>query len=108
MTKTPGNGEGFKVGNIAVKGLHTPCHTQDSICWFMEDGGDRVVFTGDTLFHGGMYALGTIKGIYNADRGAPGCGKFFEGTGAEMHKALNVTLASLPDDTRVFVCPILP
>jgi hypothetical protein len=32
-----------------------------------------------------------------------GCGKFFEGTGAEMHKALNETLAALPDDTRVFV-----
>lgn len=32
-----------------------------------------------------------------------GCGRFFEGTGEEMHKALNVTLASLPDDTRVFV-----
>ncbi|KAJ9161254.1 Hydroxyacylglutathione hydrolase [Coniochaeta hoffmannii] len=83
VTKTPGNGEGFKIGNIAVKGLYTPCHTQDSICWFMEDNGDKVVFTGDTLFHGG-------------------CGKFFEGTGAEMHKALNETLASLPDDTRVF------
>jgi hypothetical protein len=34
---------------------------------------------------------------------ALGCGKFFEGTGAEMHKALNETLAALPDDTRVFV-----
>lgn len=32
-----------------------------------------------------------------------GCGKFFEGTAEEMHKALNVTLASLPNDTRVFV-----
>jgi hypothetical protein len=32
-----------------------------------------------------------------------GCGRFFEGTGEEMHKALNVTLASLPDDTRVYV-----
>ncbi|KAB5563200.1 Las1-like protein [Coniochaeta sp. 2T2.1] len=83
VTKTPGNGEGFKIGSISVKGLYTPCHTQDSICWFMEDNGDKVVFTGDTLFHGG-------------------CGKFFEGTGAEMHKALNETLASLPDDTRVF------
>lgn len=57
MTKTPGNGEGFKIGNIAVKGLYTPCHTQDSICWFMEDGGDKVVFTGDTLFHGGVYCI---------------------------------------------------
>ena len=36
-----------------MKALHTPCHTQDSICWFMEDGNQRVVFTGDTLFIGG-------------------------------------------------------
>lgn len=53
VTKTPSHGQGFSLGSIAVKGLHTPCHTQDSICWFMEDGGDKVVFTGDTLFHGG-------------------------------------------------------
>jgi len=86
VTTTPKHGEGFALGDIAVKGLHTPCHTQDSICWFAQDGDDRVVFTGDTLFHGG-------------------CGKFFEGNGAEMHRALNVTLASLPDDTRVFVGP---
>ncbi|KAK4113723.1 Metallo-hydrolase/oxidoreductase [Canariomyces notabilis] len=83
VTKTPKHGETFNVGNITVKALHTPCHTQDSICYFMQDGDDKVVFTGDTLFHGG-------------------CGRFFEGTGEEMHKALNVTLASLPDDTRVY------
>ena len=43
----------------------------------------RAVFTGDTLFVGG-------------------CGKFFEGTAAEMHAALNKTLATLPDDTAVY------
>jgi len=53
VTQTPKNGEGFKIGDIAVKALYTPCHTQDSICWFMEDSTGRVVFTGDTLFHGG-------------------------------------------------------
>lgn len=88
MTKTPANGSGFQIGSIAVKGLYTPCHTQDSICWFMTDegsaGGDKkVVFTGDTLFHAG-------------------CGKFFEGSAGEMHAALNETLAALPDDTKVF------
>ncbi|ESA42451.1 hypothetical protein GE21DRAFT_7310 [Neurospora crassa] len=83
VNKVPAHGQGFNIGNIAVKALHTPCHTQDSICWFMQDGDDKVVFTGDTLFHGG-------------------CGRFFEGNGAEMHKALNETLASLPDETRVF------
>ena len=67
-----------------MRALHTPCHTQDSICYFFEDGNDRAVFTGDTLFIGG-------------------CGRFFEGTPEEMHKALNKTLASLPDDTKVYV-----
>lgn len=32
-----------------------------------------------------------------------GCGRFFEGNAAEMHKALNETLAALPDDTKVYV-----
>ena len=54
VTRTPKHGETFKIGDgISVKALHTPCHTQDSICWFMEDGDERVVFTGDTLFIGG-------------------------------------------------------
>ncbi|KAJ5909114.1 hydroxyacylglutathione hydrolase [Penicillium taxi] len=84
VTKTPAHGEEFKIGErITVKALHTPCHTQDSICYFMQDGDERVVFTGDTLFIGG-------------------CGRFFEGNAAEMHKALNETLASLPDDTKVY------
>jgi len=50
----------------------------------MQDGEDRAVFTGDTLFHGG-------------------CGRFFEGTPQEMETALNETLAALPDDTKVYV-----
>ena len=36
-----------------------------------------------------------------------GCGRFFEGTPAEMHKALNQTLASLPDDTKVYVSRLM-
>lgn len=84
MTKTPADREDWTIGSIAVRGLYTPCHTQDSICWFMQDGGsERAVFTGDTLFHAG-------------------CGKFFEGNAEEMNTALNKTLAALPDDTKVF------
>ncbi|CAI7633660.1 unnamed protein product [Penicillium palitans] len=84
VTKTPAHGEEFKIGDrISVKALHTPCHTQDSVCYYMQDGDQRVVFTGDTLFIGG-------------------CGRFFEGNAKEMHKALNETLAALPDDTKVY------
>lgn len=54
VTQTPRHEETFKIGQgISVKALHTPCHTQDSICWFMEDDKEKVVFTGDTLFIGG-------------------------------------------------------
>lgn len=54
VSRTPQDGETFKIGQgISVKALYTPCHTQDSICYFMEDGNERVVFTGDTLFIGG-------------------------------------------------------
>ncbi|WVQ83003.1 hydroxyacylglutathione hydrolase [Cryptococcus sp. DSM 104549] len=78
-------GDTFKIGNdIDVRCLHTPCHTQDSICFYVEDKktGERGVFTGDTLF-------------------LAGCGRFFEGTPAEMHAALT-KLGKLPDDTLVF------
>jgi len=76
----------FKVGEgISVRCLATPCHTQDSICYYVtsssspHSGG---VFTGDTLF-------------------VAGCGRFFEGTGEEMHRALTY-LGTLPDQTVVY------
>lgn len=83
VSETPSHKSTFNVGSIKFTALHTPCHTQDSICFFAEDGEDRAVFTGDTLFIGG-------------------CGRFFEGTPEQMHTALNEILASLPDDTKVY------
>ncbi|KAI9703176.1 MAG: Cytoplasmic glyoxalase II [Candelina mexicana] len=84
VNKTPQDKETFTVGeSITVQALYTPCHTQDSICYYCEDGQDKAVFTGDTLFIGG-------------------CGRFFEGTPAEMHTALNQRLAALPEDTKVY------
>lgn len=79
------DGQTFKIGqDIDVKCLHTPCHTQDSTCFFVEDKktDQRGVFTGDTLF-------------------LAGCGRFFEGTPKEMHAALTY-LGKLPDDTKVY------
>lgn len=65
--------------------LATPCHTQDSICYYATDKASPDqpgnVFTGDTLFIAGP-------------------GRFFEGTGEEMHKALSY-LGTLPDNTVV-------
>ncbi|KAK0548614.1 Cytoplasmic glyoxalase II [Tilletia horrida] len=84
----------FEGSSITVTCHATPCHTQDSIAFFLEDeraeagskaDGEvkRGVFTGDTLF-------------------VSGCGRFFEGEPHEMDTALNKVLASLPGDTLVY------
>ncbi|ODQ58151.1 hypothetical protein WICANDRAFT_95510 [Wickerhamomyces anomalus NRRL Y-366-8] len=81
------NGEVLKLGDsIEITAIHTPCHTQDSICYYATDKANpdqKFVFTGDTLF-------------------TAGCGRFFEGTGEEMDTALNFKLGKLPKDTLVF------
>src|SRR5918912_98102 len=43
------DGDIIKVGSIIIKTLHTPGHSQDSICLV---ANDEMVFTGDTLFVG--------------------------------------------------------
>ncbi|EDK44217.1 hydroxyacylglutathione hydrolase [Lodderomyces elongisporus NRRL YB-4239] len=86
VTYTPSHEEVIDLGDdLSVTALHTPCHTQDSICYYVKDAktGEKAVFTGDTLF-------------------ISGCGRFFEGTGAEMNVALNKILAKLPKDTKVY------
>lgn len=46
--------EFFILGDVRIKLLHTPGHTQESSCYLLidEDGKDRVLFTGDTLLVG--------------------------------------------------------
>lgn len=103
VKQTPANGQGFNIGDIKVTALYTPCHTQDSICWLMEDSTGKAIFTGDTLFHGGktLYRTGLVT--TEAEGFILGCGRFFEGSAEEMHTALNKTLAAVPDETVVYV-----
>ncbi|KAL6736078.1 hypothetical protein Aduo_006468 [Ancylostoma duodenale] len=70
---------------LQVVAFKTPCHTKGHVCYYVSHPGDdhRILLTGDTLF-------------------IAGCGKFFEGNGAEMHRNLNEILGKLPDDTRVY------
>ena len=44
------DGEELNLCGIAIKCLLTPGHTAGSACYFMQKDGDRVLFTGDTLF----------------------------------------------------------
>ncbi|XP_042202199.1 hydroxyacylglutathione hydrolase, mitochondrial [Callorhinchus milii] len=76
----------FQVGCLKVKCLFTPCHTSGHVCYYVTEENSNeppAVFTGDTLFVGG-------------------CGKFFEGSGEEMYRALIDILGTLPPETRVY------
>ena len=48
------DGEVFKLGNITITALHTPGHTLESTTYLLKDenGVDKMIFTGDTLFIG--------------------------------------------------------
>ncbi|KAF9239662.1 hydroxyacylglutathione hydrolase [Melanogaster broomeanus] len=87
VSKLVGDKDEFVLGeNLQVKCLATPCHTQDSISYYVTDSSNKSqpggVFTGDTLFIGG-------------------CGRFFEGNGEQMHASLSY-LGTLPDETVVY------
>jgi len=74
----------FRLGNSTnVRVLFVPCHTRGHIAYFADAGNARVLAAGDTLFTGG-------------------CGRFFEGTPAEMLVNMD-RLGGLPDDT--VCCP---
>lgn len=77
--------QSFKVGNLNVTPMYTPCHTKGSVSFYVVDPStnQKSVFTGDTLF-------------------IAGCGRFFEGTPEEMHHSLISVLGKLPSDTQVF------
>ena len=70
----------FPLGELEVRIIHTPGHTEDSICLYVGDS----LFTGDTLF------VGKVGGT---DLGA--------GARAE-YDSLHEKLLPLPDETRIF------
>ncbi|XP_054160345.1 hydroxyacylglutathione hydrolase, mitochondrial-like [Oppia nitens] len=87
LNKKVSTGDQLTIGQMNVECLFTPCHTKGHICYYVTSkdnpNDDPLVFTGDTLF-------------------VSGCGKFFEGTPQQMHRALIDVLANLPLNTRVY------
>lgn len=77
------DGDKISVGKIEITCLHTPGHTVGHICYYATEGEQKVVFTGDTLFVGGV-------------------GRFFEGTPEEMQHSLIEKLGKLPPETLVY------
>ena len=72
-------GDTIRLDGLQGTVLSVPCHTRGHVAYRFGD----CLFTGDTLFAGG-------------------CGRFFEGTAAQMHRALFETFGTLADETRVY------
>lgn len=47
-------GDIMEIGSVQAEVLHTPGHTPGSVCLRLVTEGERVLFTGDTLFAGSM------------------------------------------------------
>lgn len=76
------DGEVFEVGDMSFRAMHTPGHTEGSMCYYCEDS--KVLFSGDTLFQGS-------------------CGRtdFTGGDPEAMRRSLARLVRELPDDTAV-------
>jgi hydroxyacylglutathione hydrolase len=72
-------GDELRLGRGSVRVLHTPGHTEDSIC--LHDG--REVFTGDTLFVGSI-------------------GRFDRARSEAMFRSLHEVLLRLPGETMMY------
>ncbi|KAF7729739.1 hypothetical protein EC973_003817 [Apophysomyces ossiformis] len=74
----------FQVGELTIQPMATFGHTMDHICYYVEDkdGNQHAVFTGDCLF-------------------SSGCGRLFEGSAQDMHKALTA-IGNLPKECKIY------
>ena len=75
------DGDMLQRGEISLKVVHTPGHSQGSVC-FVCDG---VVFTGDLIF-----------------AGAVGRTDFPGGDSEKLYDSINNRIFTLPDDTRLY------
>lgn len=79
------DGAELAFGRERIRALHTPGHTAGSMCYLWENGGQRHVFTGDTLL---------INGCGRTD--------FQSGSADALYNSLTRVLFTLPEDTVVW------
>jgi hydroxyacylglutathione hydrolase len=88
------DGDEFKVGKYTIRALHTPGHTIESTCYLLldENGRERFVFTGDTLFIGdvGRPDLSQKDSMSKED------------LAGMLYESLNTKIKTLPDDVIVY------
>lgn len=89
------DGEEFKIGKVRVKVIHTPGHTPESTCYLLldENGKEKAVFTGDTLF---------IGDVGRPDLAQKNTGLTQEDLAGWLFDSLRNKIMPLPDDVIVY------
>jgi hydroxyacylglutathione hydrolase len=72
------DGDTIHLGSLKIEAVSTPAHTQDSTCFYLPGH----LFVSDTLF-------------------SAGCGRLFEGTAADLERAMD-RLAGFPPETFIY------
>jgi len=84
--RTLGAGDEIKIGGLVLSVLHTPGHSPGSICLRLRgDSSPDIIFTGDTLFAGGV-----------------GRTDFPGGSTEELMESIRQKLLTLPDDSVIY------
>jgi glyoxylase-like metal-dependent hydrolase (beta-lactamase superfamily II) len=74
--------ETLTIGNLVIESIHTPFHTQGSVCYYLKE--TQSLFTGDTLFKGSI-------------------GRSDLPTGSFRHIAISLAkLQTLPPEVRIY------
>lgn len=60
-------GEEIPVGKMKLEVHHTPGHSKDSVCLYMEEGTSKMLFSGDVVFFEGKVGLLNFPGSSLAD-----------------------------------------
>ncbi len=79
------DGQEITFGDITIRVIYTPGHTDDSYCFYLEQDGQSMVFTGDTLL---------IRGTGRTD--------FQNGSSEELYDSLHNKVMALPASTIVY------
>lgn len=85
VTSNFSDGDIIQVGELQIKALHTPGHTNDSYSFYVCDDQQPMLFTGDTLL---------IRGTGRTD--------FQNGDASQQYHSLFDVLLSYPDHTLVY------
>lgn len=78
-------GDVLSIGELKIRILHTPGHTDDSYCFYVLNKGEGYLFTGDTLL---------INGSGRTD--------FQNGDAHDQYQSIFNKLLQYPDDTYVY------